>query len=129
MDGWTPSMASQWARERMRGESVNDVSRLRREVSSTGEAHIPRHLGERRIDHLLKVYLLVVNIEERLTRAQARLAIPQRSRRFVSVKRFEVEDSEGLRHVLDGEGGAIGGAHEAQGFDNDLSDAELGILG
>lgn len=95
----------------------------------TGKTHVARHLGQRRINELLEIHLLILNVEQRLPRPQARLAVPQRPRRIVPVQRLDVERLEREGDVVDGEGGAARGAHEAQRLDDDLADAILDVLG
>lgn len=66
------------------------------QLGPTSEAHITRHLGQRRVDDLLKVDLLVINVEERLARAETSFTIAQRTGRLVTIERLDVEDPEGL---------------------------------
>jgi hypothetical protein len=93
MEGWTPSTASQWAvMEAISGEQHAVILQSR----PTGKAHITRHLGQRRVDDLLKIDLLVIDVEQRLARAEASLAIAQRTGRFVTVERLDVEHLQRL---------------------------------
>ena len=95
----------------------------------TCKVHIARHLGQGRVDELLELHLLVLDVEERLAGPHAGLAVAQRARRVVAVQRLHVQDAEGEGDVADGQRGAARGAHQAQGLDDDLADAVLDVLG
>jgi hypothetical protein len=65
-------------------------------LAPTGEAHIARYFWQRRVDDLFKVDFFVVDVEERLARAEARFAIAQRPRRLVAVQWLDIEHLERL---------------------------------
>ena len=122
MAGWTPSMASQCA------TNCQSVDISTGSPSHTGKVHVAWHLGQGRIDELLKLDLLVVNVKQRLARPETGLAKAQRSCRVVSVKRLGVEHAQGEGDVVDGERRAARGAHQAQALDDDLADTILDVL-
>lgn len=130
MVGCTPSMASQCAG----GNKISHQTCSTTHCSQgrwwipTCEGRVSGHFGQRRIDEFLKVHLLVFDVEQRLSRSQARLAIPKRSRRLVPVERLNIKHLHGLRHILDRESSAAGGSHEAQTLDNDLTESVFDIL-
>jgi hypothetical protein len=58
----------------------------------TGEARVPGHLGQGSVDQFFKLHLLVLDVEQRLTRAQAsspRLPIPTDSATSLTFSGFQ----------------------------------------
>ncbi|TKW51715.1 hypothetical protein CTA1_8874 [Colletotrichum tanaceti] len=110
-------------------DSVLDLFEVEDELLRDDVLHGGAEGDARGVDELLKVDLLVLDVEQRLAGTQTGLAVSQRTRRIVPVERFDVEGLEGGADVIDGQGGAAGGAHEAQGLDEDLADAVFDILG
>lgn len=94
----------------------------------TSKVHVSRHSRQRCIDQFLEIHLFVLDVEQRLARSQARLAIPKGPRGIVAIQRLGVQDLEGQRNVVDRHRRPSRSTHEAESFDDNLANAILDIL-
>lgn len=93
----------------------------------TTKRNLPGHLRQRRINQLLKIHLLILDIKQRLPRPQARLPKPQRPGRLIPIQRLDVQHAQRVRDILRRHGRAFAVAHEFQRFFQDLRDAVFDV--
>jgi hypothetical protein len=95
----------------------------------TCECDLSWHLGERRVDELLEIHLLVLDIVQRLARAQRGFAEAQRAGRLVAIERLYVQYFEGVGDVVCAQRRPLPVSHELDGLLQHLGKAEVDVAG
>ncbi len=100
----------------------------RMKCNHTGHGSLPGHFRQRRVDQLLEVHLLVLDVEERLAGADGRFAEPQRADGLVPIQRLKSKRLQRLFDVLRRHDLARCFPHGNQGVMQKLCEAKLDIL-
>ena len=92
-----------------------------------GEGDLSWDLGQWGVDELLEIDFFILDIVQRLARAQRSLAEAQRTGRFVAVERLHIEHLQGIGYVLCAQCRPLPVSHELESFLQHLGQTEVNV--